>query len=140
MTVRANCKNASGKPIPPIGSDAWARNYHDGTLKEKALRANPPDRLTSTELAESFVPNPASQNLPVELFGVPGYFWECLACGEVINSLPGVAARCQCGNITIDPVDRLRLFAKSDRVRLVTLIGRGSACASRVQQRTSRCT
>src|SRR5262245_10599185 len=59
----------------PIGSDAWAKNYRDGTLKEKALRANPPDRLTAAELAESFVLNPSNQDLPVELFGVPGCFW-----------------------------------------------------------------
>ena len=111
----------------PIGSDAWTKNYRDGTLKEKALQRNPPDRLTAIELAESFVPNPAHQDLPVELFGVQGCFWECLACGEVINSLPRVAVRCHCGNITIDPVNGVRLFEKSDRVRLVTLIGKGSA-------------
>jgi hypothetical protein len=110
----------------PVGSDAWAKNYRDGTLKERALRVNPPDRLTATELAESFVPNPANQNLPVELFGIPGRFWECLVCGEVINSLPLAAVRCQCGNVTIDPENSVRLFAKSDRVRLVTLIGKGS--------------
>jgi len=111
----------------PIGSDAWAKNYRDGTLKEKALRANPADRLTASELAESFVPNPANQELPAELFGVPGCFWECLACGEVINSLPQEAARCQCGNITIDRSSGVRSFEKSDRVRLVRLIGKGSA-------------
>jgi hypothetical protein len=111
----------------PIGSDAWAKNYRDGTLNERALRANPPDRLTAAELAEAFVPNPANQDLPVELFGVPGCFWECLACSEVINSLPRESVRCQCGNIMIDLASGVRLFEKSDRVRLVTLIGKGSA-------------
>ena len=65
--------------------------------------------------------------MPVELFGVQGYFWECLVCGEVINSLPRVAVRCHCGNITIDPANGSRVFEKSDRKRLVKLIGKGSA-------------
>jgi hypothetical protein len=111
----------------PIGSDAWAKNYLDGTLKVKALRADPPDRLAANELAESFVPNPAHQDLPIELFGVPGCFWECLACNDVVNSLPREAVACHCGNIKIDLVQGVRSFEKKDRVRLVTLIGKGSA-------------
>jgi hypothetical protein len=111
----------------PIGSDAWARNYRDGTLREKALRENPPDRLTVTELAEAVVPNSAHQGLPVELFGAHGCFWECLACGAVVNSLPRVAVRCECGNVKVAPANGVRLFEKQDRVRLVTLLGKGSA-------------
>jgi hypothetical protein len=70
----------------PIGSEAWAKNYRDGSLKEKALRLNPPDRPGAAELAHSFVANPIHQDLPDELFGVPGNFWQCLACGDAINS------------------------------------------------------
>jgi hypothetical protein len=110
-----------------IGSDAWAENYRAGILKEKALRAKSPDRLTARELAESFVLNPAHQELPAELLGVPGCFWECLTCHEVINSLPQTAIRCECGNITIDPASGVRMFEKSENVRLVTLIGKGGA-------------
>lgn len=110
----------------PIGSDAWAENFRQGTSREKALRANPPDRLSAAALAESFVPNPIHQELPAELFGAPGCFWECLECGDVINSLAQNAVRCECGNVAIDGAKAVRSFAKPDRVRLVTLMGKGA--------------
>jgi hypothetical protein len=112
----------------PIGSDAWANNYRDGVLKEQALRANSPDRLSAAELANSFVTNPHHQDFRNELFGIKGCFWECLRCGDVINSLPRGAVQCHCGNIGIDLAANLRSFAEATRVRLVTLIGKGNRC------------
>jgi uncharacterized protein YegJ (DUF2314 family) len=109
----------------PIGSDEWAESYRQGTLREKVLRDNPPDRLSATDVAGSFVPNPIHRNLPEGLFGVPGSFWECLDCGDAINSLARVAVRCECGNIAINPAQGVRSFKTRDRVRLVTLIGKG---------------
>lgn len=108
----------------PVGSDEWAKGYKKGTLKEKALRAKPPDRLSAIEVEGDFVPNPATQNLPVELFGVPGCFWQCLNCGDLINSLPRARTSCVCGNILVEVKERRRVFQKPTCVRLVGLIGK----------------
>ena len=116
----------------PIGSDTWAMNYREASLKEKTLRLNPRDRLPAAELAQSFVPNPTHEDVPKELFGVRGWFWECLACGDAVYSLPSTAVRCECGNIAVDPGTRVRSFDKPDRVRCVTLIGRGANSVPRV--------
>lgn len=111
----------------PIGSVDWGENYREGILKERELRSSPRDRFTATELAESFVPNPVPQGFREELFGVRGYFWRCGTCGDVVNSLPAAAIRCRCGNITVDPVNRVRAFESSDQVQMVTLIGKGTS-------------
>jgi hypothetical protein len=115
----------------PIGSNEWARNYREGTAKEKALQAAPPDRLSSAELQADFVTNPKHQDLPAELFGVPGYFWECRGCGDVVNTVPSATAQCTCGNVLIDMSAGRRQFRKPENVRLVSLIGKAAKAVPR---------
>src|SRR5205085_9112126 len=108
----------------PIGSDAWARNYREATLKEQAQRAAPPDLIRAEQLRAEFVPNPMHQDLPPELFGVVGCFWECLMCSDVVHSLPKATVSCRCMNILINAQEPSRTFQNPAQVRLVKLIAK----------------
>jgi hypothetical protein len=114
----------------PVGSDSWASNYREATLKERALRAAPPNRLTCAELRAGYVTVPTHQEMPAELLGVPGLFWECLECGEVVNSLPNITVMCTCGNVLINIDAGERLFRDSGRARPVKLLAKGFKSAT----------
>ena len=109
----------------PVGSDEWARNYRQGTLKEKELRQQQPDIIYGSEVERDFVVNPIDS----VSHGVPTYYIQCVHCGDALHSCPTRQLNCSCGRVSVafgyNPTI-ITAESQSD-VQWVTLIGRGTA-------------
>jgi hypothetical protein len=90
----------------PVGSEEWVRGYRTGVERDRALRAAPPDRLTTDEVRAAFVPLPVAGEALGEAIGVRTYYYLCPTCGDAVHSLPQQAATCTCGNVVVDPEGR----------------------------------
>jgi len=107
----------------PVGSDAWARNYKAGTLRERELRRSPPDRMTAAEASRDFVlhefvPGP-------DFTGVPTWYVECPQCHDLLHTVPTASVACSCAAIRMD-WERGRFFLEAQsQPRFVRLIARG---------------
>jgi len=102
------------------GSDDWAKAYSVGVLKERALNAAPPDRLSAEQVARDFVLQTVPLTSLGNYTGMQGWYWECSRCRDVLHSSPSGPTQCTCGHIRVLPN---LPGAKSNR--LVKLIGRG---------------
>lgn len=111
----------------PIGSNAWARNYRQGLLREK--RNLPTKSIISHErCSRMFVVHPQEGQ---GLVPHKGGFIQCTECGSVAPSLfPRrlfYFKSCECGNMRVRSL--LYMIDTSVRcpvsVRPVKLIGRG---------------
>jgi hypothetical protein len=118
----------------PVGSDEWAQNYRQATLKGKELRQQQPDVIYASEIQRDFVVNPIE---PPPL-GVPTYYVRCVQCGDALHSCPTEHIKCSCGKLTITPGNGQTTIAAESRadVQWITLIGRGTAKLGFENQRT----
>src|SRR5579864_474233 len=105
----------------PFGSDQWVANYRQGIQNEHLLEATRPDLIHASQIRADFLVYPQRDALPPELLGVPGYFWECLACGDAVSSLPSRSVKCACGNVSIVIAFRNRIISKPERARHIAL-------------------
>jgi hypothetical protein len=119
----------------PVGSDEWARNYKQGTLKEKELRQQHPDIIYGAEVERDFVVNPIE---PIS-HGVPTHYIQCVRCCDVLHSCPTRDTKCSCGGIFIalsNGQTMITADSQSD-IQWVKLIGKGTAELGSVDQKSS---
>jgi hypothetical protein len=109
----------------PSGSDEWGEGYRAGVLREKQLRAAPPDRISAAELKATFALLPVEGEGSGGLLGFPTWYYECPSCGDVLHSVPRETVRCSCGKLVVDVGTGPVLASSGERPRLVKLIGRG---------------
>jgi hypothetical protein len=105
----------------PIGSEEWGRNYRIGTLRERQLRQDSPDKILASTAARDFVLNPVRDAPPI---GVPTYYIECSRCRDLLHSVPRDTVACSCHGICIDLESHRFLVEAGVRYQWVTLIGR----------------
>jgi len=120
----------------PIGSDEWAKNYRQGTLKEKELRQQQPDIIHSHEIDCDFVLNPID---PVA-HGVPTYYIQCVQCGDVLHSCPQQSVTCSCSKLSISLDDDQTVITAESKARIqwVKLIGKSTAELGFANENASR--
>jgi len=105
----------------PLGSDEWGRNYQFGTLRERQLRQDSPDRLPASIASRDFILNPV-RDAPT--IGVPTYYIECSRCRDLLHSVPRQTVTCSCQGICINLESRQFLVETGVRFQWVRLIGR----------------
>jgi hypothetical protein len=106
----------------PVGSWEWGGNYRVGTLRERQLRQEAPDKLPASRAASDFVLNPITS----PRIGVPTYYIECSRCGDLLHSVPRQTVECSCKALRIDLEKRQFLVETNVGFRWVRLIGRGA--------------
>ena len=107
----------------PIGSDEWVRNYKAQTIRERALRRTPPDRIAASEAAQCFVLNEVDPG--PNFGGVPTWYVECPECHDLLHTAPADSVSCSCGAVRLDLATKQVLVGSGLRPRIVRLIARG---------------
>ena len=111
----------------PLSDPRWAENYKKQTLRERELRAGPPNRIAKSVADANW------QKIVVEEDFQPGppraatQYLECPDCGDLIHIQTTETITCACGLIGLD-VERRAFCAPTDRkIPLVKLIGSASS-------------
>jgi hypothetical protein len=105
----------------PLGSDEWMKNYRVLVERDRQLRENPPAFIASEEACRDYVLL-ACDN--ANSFGDQPLYYECLLCGDLLNSATLKPFSCSCGNLFFD-VESTQVACHSiKQMRIVKLLAR----------------
>lgn len=120
----------------PVGSDEWVANYKTGTAHERALRQAPPDRMSEADALAKFVLRTVLERPDI---GVPTWYAQCARCRDLLHTMPSAPTSCECGAVKLwmdgDPPLLQGRYAEADLLRIVKLIGRGTAQSTPPERR-----
>jgi len=106
----------------PINDPRWAKNYKEQTLRERKLRKDTPDHISSAEITERWEIITVDEDFQIGAPIAPAHFLQCPKCGDLVHGRPTQSVACGCGILGID-LDRKALCAPdNEKIALVKLI------------------